>query len=69
MIVIFTSRIASESISEDLQAKRFLGGGGGGGACPQIPLNGALSHAIQSPPQTFSMLRFAPPPPPPCDIV
>ena len=35
-----------------------------GGACPQTPLNGALSYAIQSPPQTFSMLRFASP----CDI-
>ena len=63
------AQIALESISEDLKAKNFLGGGGGGGgegvgACPQTPLNGALSRAIQSPPQTFSMLRFAPP----CDI-
>ena len=56
MIATFTTQIASESISEDLKAKKFPGG-----ACPQTPLNGALSHAIQSPPQTFSMLRFAPP--------
>ena len=56
MIATFTTQTVSESISEDLKANW--------GGMPPDPQNGALSRAIQSPPQTFSMLRFAPP----CDI-
>ena len=67
MIAIFTSQVGPDCIRINLRrpkSQNFPGGGGGGGGCPQTPLNGALSRAIQSPPQTFSMLRFAPP----CDI-
>ena len=61
MIAIFTTQIGPDCIRINLRGpkrQKFPEG-----ACPQTPLNGALLRAIPLPPQTFSMLRFAPPPP------
>ena len=51
MIAIFIIQIGPDCVTinlRGLKAKTF-----------QTPLNGALSHTIQPPPQSFSMLRFA----------
>ena len=54
MIAIFISQIGPDGIRINLRgpkSQKFCGGGGG--ACPQTPLNDALSRAIQSPPLYF----------------